>query len=154
MGVRLELSPHVIKLMSAEDQARYGGNVNNDDDGVRGVRVRDQPSPKRDVVERKEQGDFANWLLLQNSQGRKIPYVWHATHTPSKATPGTPDFWVGINARSIWFEFKRGPSQKLTPEQVEFRDCCVHQRIEWHLVYTAGEAIALTERAGPRPDGR
>jgi hypothetical protein len=28
MGVRLELSPHLIRLMSAEDQARYGVDPN------------------------------------------------------------------------------------------------------------------------------
>jgi hypothetical protein len=103
MGVRLELAPHLLSLMSSEDQARYG--VVRDT----GSHIRDtnKTSRKRDADERKEQGDFANWLLLQNSQGRKTPFSWHATHTRSKATLGTPDFWVGINGRGIWLEFKR-----------------------------------------------
>src|SRR6516225_4068732 len=96
-------------------------------------------SSRKNADERKEQATFANWLLLQNSQGRKIPYVWHATHRASKATPGTPDFWVGINGHSIWFEFRRDQSCRLTPEQEEFRLACEEQRIEWHLVYSAAE---------------
>jgi hypothetical protein len=98
-------------------------------------------SRKRDADERREQGDFANWLLLQNSQGRKIPWVWHATHTRSKATPGTPDFFVGINGRSMWIEFKRDDSCKLSREQKEFRSACEVQHVEHYAVYSADEAI-------------
>jgi len=100
MGVRVELAPHLLSLMNDKDRARYGG-VRDTESGIRDT----GKSRKRDADERREQGEFANWLLLQNSQGRKIPFVWHATHTRSKATPGTPDFWVGINGRSLWIEF-------------------------------------------------
>jgi hypothetical protein len=103
MGIRLESSPHLWKLMDPADQVRYGvvpGTLSC---------IRDKASnrsPKRDADERKQQSDFANYLSLQNSKGCKIPFCWHATHTRSKATPGTPDFWVGINGHSIWLEFK------------------------------------------------
>jgi hypothetical protein len=127
--------------MSPEDRAHYGVVPNT------APLLDSHPSPKTDSTERKEQASFANWLLLQNSNGRKIPFCWHATNACSKATPGTPDFWVGVNRRSLWLEFKRDPSCKLTPEQEEFRDCCVCQGIEWHLVYGAAEAIGIMEKA-------
>jgi hypothetical protein len=59
-------------------------------------------------------------LLLQNSKGRKIPFVWHAT--------GTPDFWAGVNRHGMWIEFKRGYSRHLTREQKEFRLSCEAQQ--------------------------
>ena len=77
MGIRLELAPHLLSLMSSEDQARYGVVRDTGSD----IRDMNKTSRKRDADERKEQGDFANWLLLQNSQGRKTPFSWHATHT-------------------------------------------------------------------------
>jgi hypothetical protein len=86
-------------------------------------------------------------LLLQNSKGGRIPYCWHATNSRSKATPGTPDFWLGINGRSLWVEFKKDASCDLSPEQEEFRACCAYQGIEWHLVYSAAEAIRLVTEA-------
>lgn len=131
MGVRIELSPHLTRLMSREDAARYGVVP---DTGTHDMNNTCKTTRKRDADERKEQATFANWLLLQNSQGRKIPFSWHATHTRSKATPGTPDFYVGINGRSLWIEFKRDRSCRLTPEQNEFRVACEAQGIEWHLV--------------------
>jgi hypothetical protein len=86
MGVRVELSPHLLRLMSSDDQARYGGAPDTQ------IIAADTPttSSRRDADERREQGGFANWLLLQNSQGRKIPYVWHSTHRPSTASVGCP----------------------------------------------------------------
>jgi hypothetical protein len=146
MGIpRLELSPHLIRLMNPEDQMYYRPDPNQS--SAPDPKLRISPPPKRDVPERKEQADFANYLLLQNSQGRKIPFVWHATHTSSKATPGTPDFWVGINRRNMWIEFKRDYGCDLTPEQEEFRLCCEAQGIEMYVVYSAGEAIKLVEDA-------
>jgi hypothetical protein len=144
MGVRLSLAPHLLPLMNSDDRARYGGATPQTESGIRDSA---DPSRKSSAAERKEQATFASWLLLQNSNGRKIPFVWHATHKPSKATPGTPDFWVGVNARSLWIEFKRDNSCKLTPEQEEFRLACEAQRIEWHVVYSAAEAIELVRKA-------
>jgi hypothetical protein len=86
-------------------------------------------------------------LQLQNSRGRKIPFCWHATDTRSKATPGTPDFRVGVAGRGMWIEFKRDDSCALTPEQEQFRLACEAQHIEWHLVYSAAEAIAIVQKA-------
>jgi hypothetical protein len=80
-------------------------------------------------------------LLQQNSKGRKIPFCWHSTSARSRATPGVSDFWLGINGRSMWLEFKRDPSCELTPEQELFREYCAYQGIEWHRVHSAAEAI-------------
>jgi hypothetical protein len=144
MGVRLEQISHLWKLMSPADQARYGVVQQV----VSSIRDTPKSSPKRDTDERKQQGDFANWLSLQNSKGRKIPYVWHATNSRSKATPGTPDFWVGINGRGLWFEFKRDSSCRLTREQEEFRSACEAQRVEHYVVHSAAEAIDIVKTAG------
>jgi hypothetical protein len=161
MGIRLEQISHLLPLMSSADQARYGGVVNvARDSGAHGVRddgvvhgVRDGTpirSSKRDASEKKEQGEFASWLSLQRSKGRKIPFVWHATHTRSKATPGCPDFWVGVAGRGIWFEFKRDDTCKLTTEQEEFRSACAAQHIEHYVVYSSQQAIDVVETAaGP-----
>jgi hypothetical protein len=143
MGVRVEQISHLWKLMSPADQAQYGAVPKM----VSCACDAPKPSPKRDADEKKQQGDFASWLSLQNSKGHKIPYVWHATHTRSKATPGTPDFWVGINTRGIWFEFKRDSSCRLTREQEEFRSACEAQRVEHHVVHSSQQAIELVEKA-------
>jgi len=116
--------------MAPEDQAHFSVVV----DTVHALRV-DEPESSREIdkLERDEQRVFASWLLLQNSKRgpkEKFPFVWHATHTRSKASPGTPDFFVGLNGHAIWIEFKVG-SNKLTPEQEEFRLACVCQGIEW-----------------------
>jgi len=141
MGVRVELASHLARLMNPEDAARYGNT---------GADIRDtsNKSSRKSTAERKEQGDFANWLLLQNSRrgpNEKIRFVWHATHARSKATPGTPDFYVGINGRSLWFEFKRDLSCALTPEQKQFRLACEAQRIKHHVVHSAAEAIEIVQ---------
>jgi hypothetical protein len=142
MGVRLELTPHLVRLMSPDDQARFTGGPQTESC------IRDSINTSRKITtdERKEQGDFANWLLLQNSQGRRIPFSWHATNARSKATPGTPDFFVGIAGHALWFEFKRDASCRLSREQEEFRLCCEAQRIEWHLVHSASEAIEVVQK--------
>jgi hypothetical protein len=143
MGIRLALSPHLFRLMSPEDQVRYGAVP----DTVPVTRLDHRPSLKTSTAERKEQGTFASWLLLQNSKGRKIPFSWHATHTRSKATLGTPDFWLGINGRSMWVEFKRDSSCKLSPEQEEFRLACEAQHVEHYVVCSAHEAIQIVQKA-------
>jgi hypothetical protein len=84
------MSPHLIRLTSPEDQARCGAAPDT------APRLDPQPSLKTGATERKEQASFANWLLLQNGKGRKIPFSWHATNARSKATPGTPDFWSAL----------------------------------------------------------
>jgi hypothetical protein len=141
MGIPVELAPHLIRLMSSEDAARYCVATTSNKTGRRNC-----------SNERREQGDFANWLLLQNSQGRKMPFVWHATHRASRATPGTADFWAGVNGRSLWIEFKRDQSCRLTPEQDEFRLACEAQRIEWRVVYSADEAIEIVATANTAND--
>ena len=92
MGIRLSMSPHLFRLMSPEDQVRYGAVP----DTAPGPRLDRHPSPKTGTAEKKEQSSFATWLLLQNSKGRKIPFSWHATHSRSEATPGTPDFFQHV----------------------------------------------------------
>jgi hypothetical protein len=103
--------PHLLRLMGPEDQARYGAVP---DTAPAVPRLNPHPSPKAGTAERKEQASFANWLLLQNSKGRKMPFSWHATNACSKATPGTPDFWVGVNRHAMWIEFKRDYSCELS----------------------------------------
>jgi hypothetical protein len=145
MGVHLPASPHLIRLMSPEDQAKLGGTLSSDFYERHPEYAPVSPPPKTDKSERKEQGCFANWLLLQNSQGRQIPFVWHATNTRSKATPGTPDFLVGINGKWLCIEFKRDYSCQLSTEQQAFCENCLAQNLAFAVVYSAEEAIKLVE---------
>jgi len=141
-------SPHLWRLMDPADQARYGvvpGTLSCVRDDA--PKCSPKRSPKRDADERKQQGEFASWLSLQRSKGRKIPYCWHATNSRSKATSGTPDFWVGINGHAIWYEFKKDRTCKLTTEQEEFRSACKAQRVEHYVVHSSAEAIKLVETA-------
>jgi len=150
MGIHIQYSPHLLNLMDQKDRNHYGGVPNPcppEQSSAPDPKLRIHPPAKRDSPERKEQADFANWLLLQNSQGRRIPFSWHATHTRSKASPGTPDFWVGINRRAMWIEFKRDYSEDLSEYQEEFRQRCEAQGIEMHVVYSCGEAIELVNEA-------
>jgi hypothetical protein len=89
MGVRLQLAPHLVKLMSPEDQARYSVVA----DIGHAAQFDVHRSRKVTTDEKTEQRTFARWLQLQNSNGRKIPFVWHSTASRSKASIGTPDFF-------------------------------------------------------------
>jgi hypothetical protein len=144
MGISLAMNPHLLRLMSAEDQVRYGAV------SATAPRLDLQPLPRAGTAERKEQASFANWLLLQNSKGRRIPFSWHATHTRSKATPGTPDFWVGISRNAMWIEFKRDHSCELSPEQEDFRLACEAQHNEHRIAYSAQQAIELVQKTDTR----
>lgn len=104
------------------------------------------PPPKSGYgTERAEQSSFANWLLFQRSNGRRFPFCWHSTKQRSTASPGTPDFWVGVNGTGVWLEFKRDYSCDLTKEQEEFRLECQEQHIPFHVVYSAFDAIKIIE---------
>lgn len=92
-------------------------------------------------LERQEQGLFANWLLQQG-----LPFVWHATHAPSKATPGTPDFWVGCRGKGMWIEFK-GPGGKMSACQLEFSVKLTLEGLDFFIVHSAAEAIELVRFA-------
>jgi hypothetical protein len=134
MGYRIDEIQDFVHLMDPADQARY-------DQRARAREV--VPPPKTDRRERDEQRQLANWLLLQRSKGRNIPFCWHALHKPSTATPGTLDFWVGTWTGGIWIEFKRDHSSKLSYDQQQFWDNCVGRGIECYLVYSALEAINI-----------
>jgi hypothetical protein len=123
--------------MSLEDQAKFGLKPFDS-----------HPPTKTDSSEKKEQGSFANWILLQNSKGRDIPFSWHATNSRSKATPGTPDFWVGVQG-GIWIEFKRDYSCVLSEAQEEFQKKCHRRGVPFFVVYSAFEAIKIVEEADP-----
>lgn len=130
--IRLADYPELARLMSVEDQRTYGPGIHPPDE--------DHPPPKTDRAERKEQAQFASYCLLKD-----YPFVWHATHKPSKATPGTPDFWVGVNGASLWIEFKRDYSCKLSSDQETFRAKLEAQGLRLYLVYSALEAIELVK---------
>src|ERR1700747_2117469 len=101
------------------------------------------PAPRMQILrgrprlERDEQRLFANWCLLNG-----LAFCWHATHKPSTATTGVFDFWVGKDRRSAWIEFKQLPV-RLSKEQLEFGDRLSVHQLEWHIVHSAQEAIAI-----------
>src|SRR4029077_15987209 len=129
---RSELTPEMIAKMSKEDQARYS-------EGRPSFEADPHPPPVTDKLEREEQRSFANWCLLHN-----YPCVWHSTAHRTKASLGCPDFIVGVNGVTLWIEFKRAPLG-LSEDQKKFRALMDGQGIVYHLVYSAEEAIALTE---------
>jgi len=139
MGIPVELAPHLTRLMSSEDAARYGVTTDT------GITNKTGKTSRRDADERREQGDFARWLLLQNSNGADLPFEWHPLHTRSKTTPGCLDFWVGVST-GIWVEFKRDESCRLTAEQQEFRRMCEKRGIPTYVVFLAQQAINLVQR--------
>src|ERR1700746_1652886 len=93
----------------------------------------------RPRLERDEQRLFSNCCLLH-----ALPFCWHATHKPSTATTGVFDFWVGKDCRSAWLEFKSLPV-RLSKEQLEFGDRLSAHQLEWHIVHSAAEAIAIVK---------
>jgi hypothetical protein len=97
MGVRVELSPHLFRLMSVEDQQRYGQT--NIQTTIAVPKLNRHPSPKRSVAERKEQGAFASWLLLQNSNGQD-PVCLARDSYPEQGDPRHARF-LGRNQRSV-----------------------------------------------------
>src|ERR1700745_761986 len=101
------------------------------------VSVAEQHRKGRPDSERNEHRLFANCCLLN-----ALPFCWHATHKPSTATTGVFDFWVGKDRRSAWLEFKSLPV-RLSKEQLEFGDRLSAHQLEWHIVHSAAEAIAI-----------
>jgi hypothetical protein len=136
MRVRLENHPHLLRLMSASDQAKYGPGLHPVDDP--------HPPPKTDKAEREEQKHFANWLLLNNLMP---PAIWHATHKPTKATLGTPDFVVPVNRLTLFIEFKRDYTCLLSPDQKAFGAALETQGHTLYVCYSAEEAIQLVKRS-------
>jgi len=149
MRVRLQLSPHLVRLMSLEDQARYGAAAGTTSVlGTALVPPQDRrTSAKSSDSEKTEQKQFAHYLKSENEKGRAIPWVWWPLHTKSRTTPGAGDFWLGVNRHSLWLEFKVGPDKQLSPVQKEFRRMCLIQGIEHRVVYNAAEAIEILEKA-------
>ena len=135
MGVRLALSPHLWKLMSAEDRARYGAP------GLQPDAARGYTHPKTDKLEREEQRQFASWLMLHD-----LPLVWHRTDKRTGCNVGCPDFILGIQGKTYWIEFKRR-GFKLSPDQEKFRQRLEAQSIRLHLCYSAAEASQTVQEA-------
>lgn len=133
MGIRIQFSRHLIALMDEEDRQRYGDAGYHPADDP-------HPTPVSDKLEREEQRQFASWCLLH-----KIPTVWHSTAHRSKASLGCPDFIVGVAGWTLWIEFKRAGAV-LSEDQEKFKALLEGQKIRYYLVYSAFEAIKLTEQ--------
>lgn len=93
-----------------------------------------------DKLEREEQRLFAQDLLR-----RRLPKVWHKTNQASRATPGAPDFIVGVGGVTLWIEFKKPGTGRFSKEQLEFQGLLAEQKIKLHVVFSAAEAIALIQ---------
>jgi hypothetical protein len=131
-----QITPEIYDRMSPQDQAFYGGQP-----GIHPAYADDShPPPKTDRLEREDQREFANWCLLKG-----YAFVWHGTHKRSTANLGCPDFIVALNRVTLWIEFKR-PGEDLSEDQQKFRDRLGRQRITLYLVFSAHEAIVLTEK--------
>lgn len=140
MGIRIDPKehPHIGKLMSPEDQQHYGFV----DPGVHPPYDIDHHAPvKTGKLERDEQRQFANWLLLNGYTAR----VWHATNKATTANPGVPDFIVPILSGVLWIEFKL-PGAKLSEAQEAFRAGLEAKGFTLHVCYSCAEAIALVRQ--------
>jgi VRR-NUC domain len=136
--INLKEHPHIAKLMSAEDQKRFGFV----DPGIHPPYAEDHHAPvQTGRLEREEQRQFANWLLLNGYKAR----VWHATHKATTANPGVCDFIVPIWGGTLWIEFKL-PGAKLSEAQEEFRAGLEAKGHQLYVCYSAGEAIALVKQ--------
>lgn len=124
--------------MNKKDQEYYGFL----DPGVHPSPENDpHPPVKTGKLERQEQREFANWLLLNGYKAR----VWHATHKATTANPGVPDFIVPIVCDVLFIEFKL-PGEDLSDAQKEFRAGLELKGQELYVCYSAGEAIALVKQ--------
>jgi hypothetical protein len=119
--------------MSLEDQRSFGA-------GIHPPFAQDHhPAPKTDKLEREEQRQYANWLLLHGLKS----FVWHKTNVPSTASPGTPDFIVPVCGVTLWVEFKRA-GYGLSEDQESFKAGLEEQNVRYYVVYSCAEAIELT----------
>lgn len=156
MGLRVqEIPPHWLPLMSQPDQAALGhlisppiiqGNLGQQiaqASSAPDPKLNPHPEPKSGLSEKSQQDEFSKWLLeLQETYD--IPFVWHAMHKPSRASPGTPDFWVGVG-HGIWIEFKADYGCELSGHQELFRRRCEKRNIEMYVVYSASSAKKLVQ---------
>lgn len=133
MGIHIKVAPHIVALMNEHDQATYGPGIHPPDEI--------QPPIKTDASEKKQQSEFADWCLLH-----ELPFCWHSTVARSKATPGTPDFIVGVNQVTLWIEFKRDYDARFSKDQQRFKALLERQGIKYYVVYSALEAIRLVEQ--------
>jgi hypothetical protein len=139
-GMRRDaVTTDMLRLMGPEDRARYSPA------GLPApAPVTPPPAKNRTTrAERIHQGTFANHCLRKG-----YAFTWHRTDKPSTASPGTPDFIVGVRARTFWIEFKL-PGEKLSPDQADFRNRLAAQGIALEVVYSDAEAIALVDPAPP-----
>jgi len=152
MGIHLQSNPHLVRLMSPEDQARYAygpsGKVAYGDLTKEFYERHPEmappvvPPPKTDKLERDEQRQFVNWCLLH-----RLPFVWHGTHKRSSANLGVPDFVVGVAGQVLFIEFKRDYSAELSADQQAWADLALAQRLTYKIVYSCADAIRLVEDA-------
>jgi VRR-NUC domain len=133
-----QITPEIYRLMSPQDQAFYGGQP-----GIH-LPYEDDPHPpnKTGTTERREQREFANWLLLH---GYYDGTVWHRTDKATGAKRGCPDFIVPIWKGVLYIEFKL-PGGKLSKEQEEFRACIEAKGHTLFVCYSAHEAMQLVEQ--------
>ena len=140
--LRSEITQKIASLMSPTDQ-EYFGFVNP---GLH-PKFEDDPHPplKTSTTERKEQGEFWNWLCLN---GYADAVVWHRTDRSTGATRGTPDFIVPLEwgrERVLYIEFKL-PGNWLSKEQEKFRETLENKGHTLYVCFSAHEAIALVKQ--------
>jgi hypothetical protein len=81
-------------------------------------------------------------IFLSELQRRELPFYYHRSDTATGATLGCPDFIVGVNAVTLWIEFK-SPGGRLSEHQERFGNMLATQHIRHHIVFSAEEAITL-----------
>ena len=138
---RDQITPKIASLMSPEDREQLGFP----NPGVHPEEKADHHPPQKTCrPEKREQGEFWNWLCLHELADGT---VWHRTDRATGATLGTPDFIVPVwgAERVLYIEFKL-PGNWLSESQQKFRQALENQGHTLYVCYSAREAIALVKQ--------
>jgi hypothetical protein len=137
MGIRLEdLTPKVLRCMEPGDLELYQPGIHPP------YQEDHHPPPKTDTPEKVDQKQFAAWCAQM-----KFRPVWHATHKPSTANRGCPDFVVAAYGTTFWIEFKR-VGEDLRPDQIVFKKQLEANGVPMYVCYSAFEAMQVISQYG------
>ena len=123
----MNLPPNIVRLMSAEDRARY---------------LPDEAIGSEAV----EQGKFAKWLKEQWEAGA-LEYFWQRLDKRATGKAGTPDFIVALpDAKTLWIELKSAEGT-LSPVQAATLKNLVRLGYSAFIAHSGAEAIRLVQLA-------
>lgn len=137
MGIRLEdLTPKILSCMEQADLELYQPGIHPP------YQEDHHPPPQNDIPENVLQKQFAAWCVEM-----KFRALWHATHKPSTANRGCPDFVVAAYGTTFWIEFKK-VGEDLRPDQIVFKKQLEANGVAMYVCYSAFEAMQVITQYG------